>query len=71
MKRQGYLEFEEERMAVQMVGRCQASPPIHRGSQLSVSFGSAKDMKQVPTGGNSGGSNYMVNIAKNATIPLP
>ncbi|XP_075254193.1 polypyrimidine tract-binding protein 2-like isoform X5 [Convolutriloba macropyga] len=59
MKRQGYLEFEEERMAVQMVGRCQASPPIHRGSQLSVSFGSAKDMKQVPTGGNSGGSNYM------------
>lgn len=46
LKRQGYLEFEEERMAIQMVNRCRASPPIHRGAALSVSFGSSKDMKQ-------------------------
>ncbi|XP_063712623.1 polypyrimidine tract-binding protein 1-like isoform X2 [Symsagittifera roscoffensis] len=54
MKRQGYLAFEEEHMAVQMVSRCRSSPPIHRGNQLSVSFGSAKDMKQVSNTNNSG-----------------
>ena len=60
MKRQGYLAFEEEHMAVQMVSRCRSSPPIHRGNQLSVSFGSAKDMKQVSNTNNSG--HYMVSL---------